>query len=44
MGRSETIPLVERQLEMGEFGQLYLIDFDSVREREHRVRVQVVGE
>jgi len=44
MGRSETIPLVDGKLELGEFGQIYFIDFDAVRERERVVRVQIVGE
>jgi len=44
MGRSETIPIVDGKLELGEFGQIYFIDFDAVRERDRFVRVQIVGE
>ena len=44
MGRSEAIPLVDGKLELGEFGQIYFIDFDSVRARERTVRIQIVGE
>ncbi len=44
MGRSESIPLVKGKLELGEFGQIYFIDFDQVRARERTVRVQIVGE
>lgn len=44
MGRSETIPLVDGRLELGEFGQIHFIDFDSVRARERIVRTQIVGE
>ena len=44
IGRSETIPIVDEKLELGEFGQIYFIDFDSVRARERVVRVQIVGE
>ncbi|MFH1025019.1 MAG: YjbQ family protein [Planctomycetota bacterium] len=44
MGRSETIPIVNGKLELGEFGQVYFVDFDSVRDRERTVRVQIVGE
>jgi thiamine phosphate synthase YjbQ (UPF0047 family) len=44
MGRSETIPIIDGELELGEFGRVYFIDFDGVRERERRVRVQSVGE
>ena len=44
MGRSETIPIINGKLELGEFGQVYFIDFDHVRERERIVRVQLIGE
>jgi secondary thiamine-phosphate synthase enzyme len=44
MGRSETIPIIDGKPELGEFGQVYFIDFDAVRERERVVRVQIVGE
>jgi thiamine phosphate synthase YjbQ (UPF0047 family) len=44
MGRSETIPVIQGELELGEFGHIYFVDFDSVRARKRVVRVQVVGE
>lgn len=44
IGRSETIPIVAGEMELGEFGQIYFIDFDEVRARERTVRVQIVGE
>ena len=44
MGRSEAIPLVDGKLELGEFGQIYFIDFDSVRARERVVRIQILGQ
>ncbi len=44
LGRSESIPLVEGQLQLGQFGRIYFADFDGVRSRERLVRVQVVGE
>ena len=44
MGRSEAIPLVDGKLELGEFGEIYFIDFDSVRARERTVRIQIIGE
>ena len=43
-GRSESIPIVDGKLELGEFGQVYFIDFDAVRARRRSVRIQVVGE
>ncbi|MCC7350170.1 MAG: YjbQ family protein [Phycisphaerales bacterium] len=44
MGRSETIPLVNGKMELGEFGQVYFIDFDQVRNRRRNLRIQIVGE
>ena len=44
MGRSESIPVVDGKLELGEFGRIYFADFDQVRARERTVRIQIVGE
>ncbi len=44
LGRSETIPVVNTQLILGEFGRIYFADFDQVRARERIVRVQIIGE
>ena len=44
MGRSESIPLVDGVMTLGEFGRIYFADFDQVRARERVVRVQIVGE
>ena len=44
MGRSVTIPVVEGDLILGEFGRIYFADFDQVRARERNVRVQIIGE
>ena len=44
MGRSETIPLVDGKLVLGEFGRIYFADFDQVRARQRTVNVQIVGE
>ena len=44
MGRSEAIPMIDGKLELGEFGQIYFVDFDSVRARERVVRVKIIGE
>lgn len=44
MGRSQSIPVVDGQMEVGEFGHIYFADFDQVRARERIVRVQIVGE
>jgi len=44
LGRSETIPIVDGEMTLGEFGRIYFADFDQTRERERNVRVQIVGE
>jgi secondary thiamine-phosphate synthase enzyme len=44
MGRSESIPIVDGAMTLGEFGRIYFADFDQVRARERVVRVQIVGE
>lgn len=44
MGRSESIPIVDGRLELGEFGRIYFADFDQVRARQRTVMFQIVGE
>ncbi len=44
VGRSETIPIIDGAIELGEFGQIYLVDFDGVRDRVRTVHFQLVGE
>jgi secondary thiamine-phosphate synthase enzyme len=44
MGRSESIPLVDGQLRLGEFGRIYFADFDQTRGRERTVTFQLIGE
>ena len=44
MGRSQSIPVVDGAMTLGEFGRIYLADFDQTRARERTVRVQIVGE
>jgi secondary thiamine-phosphate synthase enzyme len=43
LGRSETIPLVDGALVLGEFGRVYFGDLDSVRARTRTVHFQVLG-
>ncbi len=44
MGRSQSIPIIDGAMMLGEFGRIYFADFDQVRARERMVRVQIVGE
>jgi secondary thiamine-phosphate synthase enzyme len=42
LGRSETIPIVDGRLVLGEFGRVYFGDLDSVRPRARTVHFQLV--
>jgi secondary thiamine-phosphate synthase enzyme len=44
LGRSESIPVIDANLELGNFGRIYFADFDQVRARERTVIVQILGE
>jgi len=44
LGRSESIPVIDGKLELGEFGVIYFVDFDTVRARQRTVHVQILGE
>ena len=44
MGRSESIPIIDGNMELGEFGHIYFVDFDHTRARERQVSVQIIGE
>jgi len=44
VGRSEIVPVVNKKIEIGEFGHIFFVDFDHTRERERKVIVQVLGE
>ena len=44
IGRSETIPILDGTVELGEFGQIYFVDFDGVRDRTRTVHFQLIGE
>jgi len=44
MGRSETIPVIDGVLQLGEHGHIYFADFDGTRPRRRTVRVTVVGD
>ncbi len=44
LGRSETIPIVEGDMTLGEFGRVYFSDMDKTRPRTRQVRIQILGE
>ena len=44
VGRSETIPIFKGELDLGDFGHIYFLDFDHTRARDRTVTVQIIGE
>ena len=43
-GRSESIVIENGRPDLGEFGHVYMIDWEQVRERERMVQIQIIGE
>lgn len=43
VGRSENIALIDGEVDLGEFGHIYFIDFDTTRARRRTVQVTVLG-
>lgn len=43
-GRSETLPIVDGKINLGDWGHIYFIDWDQVRERDRVCDVTIVGE
>ena len=43
LGRSETVPIVNGEVLLGEFGRIYFADFDKTRARERQVHIMVMG-
>lgn len=43
-GRSETIIVEDGALDLGEFGYIYFVDWDQIRDRERVCQVQIIGE
>jgi secondary thiamine-phosphate synthase enzyme len=43
-GRSETIVIIDGELDLGEFGFIYFIDWDQIRARKRECLVQIIGE
>jgi len=44
IGRSETIVVDDGQMDLGEFGFIYFIDFDQTRARQRTVQIMIIGE
>lgn len=44
VGRSETIIVMDGKMDLGEFGNIYFIDFDQTRARTRTIQIQVMGE
>ena len=43
-GRSETIVLMDGEMDLAEFGYVYFIDWDQIRARPRTIQVQIIGE
>ena len=43
IGRSETIPIIDGEVDLGSFGFIYFIDFDTTRARKRVAQVTVIG-
>ena len=44
IGRSETVPLIDGELDLGQFGHIFFVDFDQTRARERTVQIVIIGE
>lgn len=44
IGRSESIALIEGEMDLGEFGFIYFVDFDQTRARTRTVQITVLGD
>ena len=44
IGRSESIVLIDGQMDLGEFAFIYFIDFDQTRARVRTAQITVIGE
>ncbi len=44
IGRSETIVIDDGEVDLGEFGFVYFIDFDDTRGRQRTVQIMIIGE
>ncbi|NLZ53157.1 MAG: YjbQ family protein [Thermoanaerobacteraceae bacterium] len=44
LGRSESIVIADGELQLGQFGYIYFIDWDQVRARKRVCQVQIIGE
>lgn len=43
-GRSESIVIADGEMDLGQFGYVYFIDWDQVRARPRQIQVQIIGE
>ena len=44
MGRSVTIPMIDDEVQLGDFGCIYFADWDQIRARTRTIIVQIQGE
>lgn len=44
IGRNVTIPIIDGELELGDFSHVYFVDFDQTRPRKRTASIQIIGE
>jgi thiamine phosphate synthase YjbQ (UPF0047 family) len=44
LGRSETVVVMDGDLDLGQFGHIYFVDFDTTHPRERQAQIQVMGD
>lgn len=44
LGRSESLPISDGRLDLGQFAHIYFVDFDQTRSRDREIAVRVLGE
>lgn len=44
VGRNVTIPIVDGELELGDFGHVFFVDFDQTRPRRRKASLEIIGE
>lgn len=44
VGRNVTIPIIDGQLELGDFSHVFFVDFDQTRPRNRKVSIEIMGE
>jgi len=44
IGRSESMGIIDGNIDLGQFGHIYFIDFDQTCSRQRKIKVQIIGD